>query len=64
MAKATIFIVALLLGSSLASLEDWDTWKQTFGKNYQTKEEEVARKAIFLSNVDSINSFNLLQSSF
>ncbi|KAH3731911.1 cathepsin L2 [Pelomyxa schiedti] len=58
--RCAVFVVlTVVVGAVLCSDSDsWESWKKTYGKEYRTRSEDLARRAVFLSNVQYIADFN------
>ncbi|UJR34936.1 hypothetical protein I4U23_027712 [Adineta vaga] len=51
-------LIFLLFGAVIADLSlEWDKFKRDYNKQYETVEEEIKRKQIFMENVNEIHSF-------
>lgn len=65
--KISVFAVILLLVVSISCAplsEEWESWKQMYGKKYTTKNEELKRQLIWLSNKKAIEEHNANKEKF
>lgn len=51
-------ILLLILGASQRENLQWEDFKLTYNKNYETIQEEAYRKSIFLKNLKEIETHN------
>ncbi|XP_055514800.1 procathepsin L-like [Leucoraja erinacea] len=62
-----LFVACILVGVPLGLAdplvdEEWDVWKQSYGKIYSNTEEDQARRGVWLENLWHIQAHNVLYS--
>ena len=53
-----LYVIIMLLGSSVSAKISFDDFILTYGKEYETKDERAYRKSVFDKNVAYIDEFN------
>ncbi|XP_067824764.1 cathepsin K-like [Heptranchias perlo] len=61
--ELSLFVMCILTVVSMALTnpiidEEWEIWKETYGKSYPSVEEDQARRAIWLQNLEKIAAHN------
>ncbi|XP_067871953.1 cathepsin K-like [Heterodontus francisci] len=61
--ELSLFVMCILTVTSTASAnpiidEEWEIWKQAYGKSYPSVQEDMARRAIWLENMEKIAAHN------
>ncbi|XP_051894230.1 cathepsin S-like [Pristis pectinata] len=51
-------VVSMALANPLID-EEWEIWKQNYGKSYSSMEENQARRAVWLENLEKIQAHNI-----